>query len=268
MKRIIFTLLYSSGQFVLSRNFRIQNIGDINWLLKNYNFEEVTKGIDEILLIDISREKKNFTDFCKTLNVISSNCFIPVCAGGGISNIDEAEKLFKYGADKIFLNSLYFDNIEECKKISKVFGNQSIIGGLDFKKENNESFVYKKNGTIKTDYKLSNWMNYLQENGAGEIMLQSIDRDGTASGLEIESKFVQNFQNIYRPIILMGGVGKIDHFLEAFKNEKIQAIATANLLNFIGDTFLNLRKNLLLGNMDVVNWGENNLLKFKNIFND
>ena len=58
MKRIIFTLLYSSGQFVLSRNFRIQNIGDINWLLKNYNFEEVTKGIDEILLIDISREKK------------------------------------------------------------------------------------------------------------------------------------------------------------------------------------------------------------------
>ena len=66
----------------------------------------------------------------------------------------------------------------------------------------------------------------------------------------------------------MGGVGKIDHFLEAFKNEKIQAIATANLLNFIGDTFLNLRKNLLLGNIDVVDWGENNLLEFKNIFND
>ena len=70
------------------------------------------------------------------------------------------------------------------------------------------------------------------------------------------------------PIILMGGVGKINHFLEAFKNEKIQAIATANLLNFIGDTFLNLRKNLLLDNIDVVDWGENNLLEFKNIFND
>lgn len=268
MKRIIFTLLYSSGQFVLSRNFRTQNIGNIDWILKNYNLSEVTKGLDEILILDVSRENKNFDKFCEIVKVISSNCFIPVSAGGGISNINQAETLFKSGADKVFLNSLYFKKIEECFKISKIFGNQSIIGGIDFKKINNQNYIFKDYGKYQTNLNINEWVNFLQENGAGEILLQSIDRDGTASGLELDKELLSKFNEVSCPIILMGGVGKIDHFLDAFKNDKIEAIATANLLNFIGDTFLKLRKNLLINKVEVVDWGENDIRKFKNQFND
>ena len=268
MKRIIFTLLYNAGQFVLSRNFRNQNIGDINWILKNYNLREITKGIDEILILDITRVNKNPEKFFEIVKLISSNCFIPVSAGGGITNTEQAENLFKSGADKVFLNNLFFSNPEECKKISSVFGKQSIIGGIDFKRANNENVVYKDYGKNKSDKNINYWINFVQENGAGEILLQSIDKDGTASGIELNENFLDIFLDLKCPIILMGGVGKIEHFLEAFKNDKIEAIATANLLNFIGDTFLKLRNNLILNKIEVVDWGDNNILKFKNLFND
>ena len=268
MKRIIFTLLYNSGQFVLSRNFRTQNIGDINWILKNYNLSEITKGIDEILILDITRKNKNPEKFSEVVKLISSNCFIPLSVGGGISSVYQAEKLFKSGADKIFLNKLFFSNPNECKKISSIFGKQSIIGGIDFKKILEKNVLYKDYGVNASEITIKNWVNFLQENGAGEILLQSIDRDGTASGIELNEDFLNTFLNVKCPVILMEGVGKIEHFLEAFQNEKIEAIATANLLNFIGDTFLKLRNNLILNKVEVVNWGENNILKFKNIFNN
>ena len=259
-------MLYNSGQFVLSRNFRTQNIGDINWILKNYNLREITKGIDEILILDISRGERNSEKFFEVIKLISSNCFIPLSAGGGIYNASEAEKLFKSGADKIFLNNLFFSNPTECLNISSIFGKQSIIGGIDFKKISQKSIIFKNNGTISTENNFEQWFNFLQENGAGEILLQSIDRDGTASGIELSNEFLNQFKNSSCPVILMGGVGKIQHFLEAFKNDKVQAVATANLLNFIGDTFIKLRNNLIQNKVEVVDWGENNILKFKNIF--
>ena len=102
MKRVIFTLLYDSGKFVLSRNFRLQKIGDIDWLFENYKFEDISYGLDELLVLDISREKKDFNKFCEIINLISSKCFVPLTAGGNLNDINELKTILKMELIKFF----------------------------------------------------------------------------------------------------------------------------------------------------------------------
>ena len=100
-KRIIFTLLYNSNRFVLSRNFRLQTIGDLNWLKRNYNFDNVAYHIDELLIFDVTRGKKDSDEFCKAVTQISENIFVPLTIGGGINSFEKAKLFFKSGADKV-----------------------------------------------------------------------------------------------------------------------------------------------------------------------
>ena len=267
MKRIIFTLLYDNGNFVLSRNFNLQVIGDINWLFKNYKFEKISYGLDELLIIDVSRNKKNPSEFCKIINQISKKCFIPLTAGGGIENFDIAKLYFDSGADKIFLNQPFHENISLCKKITKLYGKQSLIAGIDFKKIDDKYLVFKDFGKTNTNIQLFNWADkILSSIGAGEVLLQSIDRDGTANGLEMSDSFLNKFNNISCPIILMGGAGKTEHFENVLKHGSIDAIATANLLNFIGNTFLKI-KDELSKSVDIVKWDVDEVESLKNSFN-
>ena len=104
-KRIIFTLLYSDGYFFQSRNFNIQKVGDIEWLLLNYNFDNISHFIDELIILDISREKKDRDNFLKNANKLIKKCFIPITFGGGISSLNIAKEYLSSGADKILINS-------------------------------------------------------------------------------------------------------------------------------------------------------------------
>ena len=99
-KRIIFTLLYDNGQFVLSRNFRLQKVGNLAWLKKNYNFALISFFIDELIILDITRGERNEAAFCKTLEALTEGCFVPIAAGGGIRSIDQARTYFDQGLTK------------------------------------------------------------------------------------------------------------------------------------------------------------------------
>lgn len=267
MKRIIFTLLYDQGNFVLSRNFRLQKVGNINWLLENYKFEDLSYSLDEILILNISRNNNNSSDFLRIINLISGLCFIPMTAGGLIKNFNDVQLYFKSGADKIFLNTSYHENLSLCKKVISIYGKQSIIAGIDFKKQNDEYIVYTNQGKIQTSIKLEEWVNTIsKEIGAGEIMLQSIDRDGTSNGLENDKKILKIFEDIDNPLILMGGAGKYEHFWEVLNNKSIDAIATANLLNFIGDSFLEIKKKLIYDKLSTIDWDKDEILNLKNFF--
>jgi len=113
-KRLIFTLLFNSshGSFVLSRNFRLQSVGDINWIFNNYDIRKITRYIDELVLLDVSRDSHNRTLFADVLSQLSSHCHIPVCAGGGIHTPEIANQLFKAGADKLCFNSAIYNNLD------------------------------------------------------------------------------------------------------------------------------------------------------------
>ena len=142
MKRLIFSLLYEDGYFVLSRNFNRQKVGDINWLLKNYNFESISTGIDELIIIDISK-KINKEKFINNVKQINKKIFIPITLGGSITSLNDIDYYLKNGADKILLNNVFFEDVKLPRDIATKFGKQFVVGCIDYKLIDNKVKIYK-----------------------------------------------------------------------------------------------------------------------------
>lgn len=259
-KRLIFTLLYDSGFFVLSRNFRLQRVGDINWLKKNYNFEKIAFHIDELVILNVSRKYTDMFEFSKVLSEISENCFVPISAGGGIKTISDADLLLKSGADKIIVNSLFINNIKEVKNLISAYGKQFIVGSIDYKKIDESNYIpVINNGTFELETSLNEYIHNIIKY-VGEIYLNSIDRDGTGDGLLIDLFEYLNL-DFSIPIIFAGGVGHWEHIYEGLSNKNIDSVATANLFNFVGDGLSNARKKLIINKVSLASWPEINQIK-------
>ncbi len=251
-KRIIFTLLFSNGYFVLSRNFNIQKIGKITWLKKNYKFLKITKAIDELIILNIRDKRKNFNNFCQTIKKISSEIFIPISAGGGIENYEDAKKILRSGADKIIVNSLLFKE-NEIIKLSKYLGNNCIVGSIDIKLVKKKMFVWDNNQKkilTKSLKKILKKISYLP---IGELYINSIDRDGTGQGYLFDM-LKEIPKKIEFPIIIAGGAGNWLHLYEGLNKKSLSAVATANLLNFINDGLINARKKIISNKFDLPIW--------------
>lgn len=265
MKRLIFAILYEDGKFILSRNFRKQKIGNLNWLFQNYNLLEVSFGIDEIIIIDTSKNK-NKIEFCKIIEKISEKLFIPITAGGGINNVSDAKVFQESGADKILLNKLFYKDPKAWKKIVEKYGKQFIVSCIDYKNNKNKIEVYFNEAKKLSNLSIDDTILSLLKIGTGEIILQSIDRDGTGMGLDLNIiSHIKNL-NIACPLILLGGVGKPEHILNGLLNKPIDAVCTANLFNFIGKSFLQTREYLISRKLDLNKWENENFINYKNKF--
>ncbi len=252
-KRLIFTLLYKNNNFFLSRNFRLQKVGGVEWLIKNYNFAKIASSIDELVILNLSDNNSDLHKFCDHVMQITKNCFIPVSLGGGIKSIEEASILFSNGADKIVINSALFSDPNLIKEISSKFGNQSIVASVDFKIKNEDYLIYIENGTQLIEYNLTDYLKYLDSLPIGEIMLNSIDKDGTGQGFELSViNKIERF--ISKPFILSGGAGNEVHLLDVLVNSKINAASTANLFNFIGDGLPKARNYLIEKGCELARW--------------
>jgi len=244
MKRVIFTFLYFNGKFILSRNFFRQNIGDEKWLFENYNLEKIAFGLDEIMFLNISSHDNFDHDFCNLIEKVTKNCFIPITVGGKIKTEACAENYFKFGADKLLINNLNHVNPITTQSIIKTYGSQAVMAGVDYKLEDNIHCLYSNNGQTKHNINISHYIKLLLELGIGEILLQSIDNDGTGVGLDF-SILELIPEKLPLPIVLMGGIGKKEHFISGLQEDRVDAVATANILNFIGSSILNVRKAII-----------------------
>lgn len=251
-KRIIFTLLFSNGFFVLSRNFKIQKIGKISWLKKNYNFLKITKAVDELIILNIRDKKKNFNNFCDTIKEISSEIFIPISAGGGIENYEDAKKILRSGADKIVVNSLIFES-KAINKLSKYVGSNCIVGSIDLKIKNQKLLVWDNNENQYSKISFKEILNKISKLPIGELYINSIDRDGTGQGYLFEI-LKQIPKKINLPIIIAGGAGNWKHLQDGLIKKNLSAVATANLLNFINDGLINARKKIISNKFDLPIW--------------
>jgi len=253
-KRIIFTLLYDSGNFVLSRNFRLQKVGTIDWLRKNYNFSEVAFYIDELIILDVSRENRNVDLFAETVRQISRNCFVPIAAGGGIRTLKDAHKLLRAGADKIVINSIIFENLNFVKALSTEYGRQCLVASLDVYRENNKKIkLFTQNGSVEQLENIKYLISQCLSSPVGEIYLNSMNQDGTAQGYDLEllDLFPKELQ---QPVILAGGAGHGEHLLKGLKDDRVDAVATANLFNFIGDGLEKARKFIVSNGIPLATW--------------
>jgi cyclase len=250
--RIIFTLIHNDGYFMQSRNFRLQKVGDSNWLEKNYKFQEIGSSIDELIILDATRNHKDIDKFSEILKRIRSKMFIPIAAGGGISEISSAEILFQNGADKIVLNSAIINYPDLVAELVNRYGSQSIIASVDYRSHGDINYVYINDGKLNTNLTLENYLNKLDHLNIGEIYLNSIDKDGTGFGYDIETLLqIRNSTSI--PLIAAGGAGNGKHLSDGLKIG-VSAVATANLFNFMGNSLKNSRIELIESNFNLANW--------------
>lgn len=253
-KRLIFTLLYNQGQFMLSRNFRLQKVGDIKWLQTNYNFSHISFSIDELIVLDVSRGERNVEAFCDALKKLGEGCFVPIAAGGGVRTIEHARALLLSGADKVVVNTPLYENKVFISELASEFGQQCVVASIDVKRMSDGSYqAWVESGGRCIESSAADWIKGVVNNAVGEIYLNSMDRDGTGQGYDLALLDLLP-SDMHKPVILAGGVGNATHLAEGLADSRVDAVATAHLFNFVGDGLKQARQSLIADGFDLPVW--------------
>lgn len=188
---------------------------------------------DELVFLDITATQENRITDIEVIRNIGEEAFMPFAVGGGINNLEHVMQLISAGAEKVVINTAAVNNPSLLTEASKIYGRQSIIASIDVKREGGAFAVYTHSGGVKSPMNAMEAAQAAEEAGAGEIMINSIDRDGTQEGYDIELvKLISDSVNI--PVIAVGGAGDFDHFADAVHNGGASAVAAGSLFVFIG----------------------------------
>ncbi len=212
-------------------------IGDPNHFAKKY-FDE---GADELLLVDCVASLYGRNNLFDIIKKASDEIFIPITVGGGIRSIEDAEKLFLSGADKIAINSKAIVNPKIINELAKHFGSQAVVSSIQAKKDgNNKWLAYYDNGRERTEIDVVNWAREVQDRGAGEILITSIDKEGTKKGFDMDlCNLINSICEI--PVIYSGGM-KSESDLNLFKNfSACDALAVARILHYNDTTIKKIK---------------------------
>ena len=238
-KRLIPVLLLKNGWLVQSKNFsNYQNLGNPITAVKRLS----EWAADELIYLDISKDETydirrddqgypNRKNFLEIIADVSKNAFMPITVGGKIKNIKTINKYLANGADKISINKITRENPDFVKISSKEFGSQCIIVSVDVKPIEGTYYLYSYENKQNTDIIALDWILKMQDYGAGEILLNFVERDGMKIGYDID--FISKVSNVLNvPLIACGGAGDWDDFLEVLSKTNAQAVAAANIFHF------------------------------------
>jgi len=247
-KRIIPCLDVKDGRVVKGINFvNLKDAGDPVEQAKIYDKE----GADEICFLDITASSENRKILLDKVNETAKSCFVPLTVGGGISSIEDIKKLLLAGADKVSINTAAVLNHNFIKESSIRFGSQCIVAAIDVKKISPGRWeVFTHGGRKATGIDVINYAKILEEKGAGEILLTSMDRDGTKNGYDIElTSIISNLVSI--PVIASGGVGNLEHIYEGFKEGGASAVLAASVFHYKQFTIKDVKNYLKNKNIPV-----------------
>jgi len=225
--RLIACLLWRDGLLIQSRNFKHTNaVGNAFVAVEFFN----NWAIDEIVLLNVSRNGDNWEKFIVHVRELSRRCFVPLTVGGFIKNCENIRELLAAGADKVCINSAAFKHPELIRDGAKTYGNQCIVVSIDAKKTTFDE-VHINQGTTATGMDVVDWSKKAEKLGAGEIFLTSIDKDGSLKGYDIDMlKKVSLAVGI--PVIASGGAGEWQHFVDAIVKGKSDAVSAANIFHY------------------------------------
>ena len=247
-KRLIACLIVKDGILVQSIGFnKYLPIGD-----PKYTVEFISRwDVDEIVLLDISARSEKRIISLDVLNLVSKYCFVPLSVGGGIKSIDDVQSIISAGADKIVINSECIINPYLITDIANKFGNQCVVVSIDCKRNKNGNYeVYSDSGTRKTAMDPILWAKQAESLGAGEILLNSIDRDGSKKGYDIKLISLVS-TSVGIPLVALGGVGEFNHFAAGIIDGNASAVGAANIFHFIEHSTIMAKANLLQAGIDV-----------------
>ena len=230
-KRIIPCLDVDKGRVVKGVNFlNIRDAGDPVEIAKRYD----TEGADEITMLDITASHETRDTTYKTVESIASQVFIPLTVGGGVRKIEDNKKLLRSGADKVSINTSAVENPSFVKEAADKFGSQCIVVAVDAKAKTDKDNTWEVvtyGGRNRTGIDVLEWTEQVAEYGAGEILLTSMDRDGTKEGFD--NNLVSKVSSgISIPVIASGGVGNLDHLIDGVKIGGAEAVLAASIFHF------------------------------------
>ena len=227
--RIIPCLDVDNGRVVKGVNFvDLTDAGDPVEQAKLY----YEGGADEICFLDITASHEKRKAMLEVVKKTTQNCFIPITVGGGVSNLEDINNLLLSGADKVSINTAAVKNMNFIKEASKKFGSQCIVVAVDAKKVSEEKWeVFTHGGRNKTGIDAIEYAKIAQSNGAGEILLTSMDKDGTKSGYDL-SLLKEITSSLSIPVIASGGVGNLDHLYDGVKKGGASALLAASIFHF------------------------------------
>ena len=227
-KRIIPCLDVKDGKVVKGTNFvNLRDAGSAVELAKRYYKE----GADELVFLDITASEEKRKTLVELVKDVAAAIRIPFTVGGGISELNDIEALLNSGADKVSLNTSIVKNPKLIEEASNAFGSQAIVAAIDIKNVNDRYKIFIKGGKEETELEGMNWCKETVDRGAGEILLTSMDKDGTKEGFDNE--FLKELSDaVSVPVIASGGAGSKEHFLNTFKNTKVEACLAASLFHF------------------------------------
>ena len=226
--RIIPCLAVKNGRVVKGINFiNLKDAGDPVEQAKIYS----DGGADEICFLDITAYNENRETIFDVVKKTSKKCFVPLTVGGGVRSVDDINKLLNCGADKVSINTAAVQHPKVVLNSSKKFGSQCIVVAIDAKKKNNSWEIFTHGGRNETGIDAIDFAKQMEDNGAGELLVTSMDRDGTQIGYDIElMKTISSKVNI--PIIASGGVGNLDHLVDGIKLGKASAVLAASIFHY------------------------------------
>ena len=239
--RIIPCLDVKNGRVVKGINFvNLKDAGDPVEQAKIYS----DGGADEICFLDITASNENRKTIYDVVKETSKKCFVPLTVGGGVRSVDDIYKLLNYGADKVSINTAAVQDPKVVLESSKKFGSQCIVVAIDAKKVNENKWeIFTHGGRKSTGIDTLKFVEKMESLGAGEILLTSMDRDGTKKGYDLDlTKKVSNLVNI--PVIASGGVGNLEHLHQGIKIGKASAVLAASIFHFGEHTILEAKQYL------------------------
>jgi cyclase len=227
-KRLIACLDVRDGRVVKGVNFAgLRHAGDPAELAERYNAE----GIDELTVLDVTATIEGRRALVNTIREVSRRLFIPLAVGGGIRSLEDARAVIDAGADKVSLNSAALADPALITEVARRYGSQAVIVAIDASRGSGGFEVYSRSGTSREPREAVAWAREAAERGAGEILLTSIDRDGTRSGFDCALTAAVSTA-VPIPVIASGGAGVPEHFLEVFSEGRADAALAASIFHF------------------------------------
>jgi imidazole glycerol-phosphate synthase subunit HisF len=228
-KRIIACLDVRDGAVVKGVRFEgLRDAGEPRALAQRYNAE----GIDELVILDVTATLEGRRALADTIRAVARELFIPLAVGGGIRSEADAEAAIEAGADKVSLNSAALSDPTLITRLAERYGSQAIVVAIDAKRAGDDGYaVFARSGTSAANRDAVEWARQAESRGAGEILLTSMDRDGTRAGFDCEmTAAVSSAVSI--PVIASGGAGSFDHFADVFTKGRADAALAASIFHF------------------------------------
>ena len=239
--RVIPTLLWKTVGLVKGVGFTSwRRVGPVLPAIKVYD----ARDVDELLLVDITATQQGAEPDCTSVSGFADECFVPFTVGGGVKSVEQIQRLLRAGADKVAINTAAYGSPHLVEQACGRFGAQCVVASIDARRHGDGTYhCYSHCGTVATSERPDVWARELEKRGAGEILITSIDRDGTMEGYDLEL-IRQVVGAVNLPVIASGGAGNYEHMRQAIQEAGASAVAAASLFHFTEQTPAGAKKHL------------------------